>query len=189
MLILKNLHVITIFATSLVHKLLTTANAEVTRENLYNFIVFKGCLHYKTITSQNVLSEIQVKNFSFCRKVMLRSQDIQGFAFLTIPWFTKSVISWWVLWHHDEYCTWDRVDFCVHPLNQNLVQILVQNLVQVTKLGQLINISEGNYFQESSKQFEGLGLSFNKATCSNYSIMNYVKISLFYFFRRWLEDN
>ena len=85
MLILQNLHVITIFATSLAHKLLTTVIVEVTRENLYNFIVFKGYLHYKTITSQNVLSETQVKNFSVCRKVMLRSQDIQGFVLLTIP--------------------------------------------------------------------------------------------------------
>ena len=85
MVILKNLHIITIFATSLVHKLLNATIVEVTRENLYiNLIIFKGYLRYKTITSQNVVPEAQVKNFSVCRKVMFRSQDIQDFVFLTI---------------------------------------------------------------------------------------------------------
>ena len=28
---------------------------------------------------------------------MFRSQDIQVFVFLVIPWFTKSLTSWWVL--------------------------------------------------------------------------------------------
>ena len=45
---------------------------------------FKGYLHYKTITSQNVLSEAQVKTFLFCKRVMFHSQDIQDFVFLTI---------------------------------------------------------------------------------------------------------
>ena len=43
--------------------------------------IILGYLRYKTI---NVSSEAQIKN-SF------RSQDIQVFAFLTIPWFTESV--------------------------------------------------------------------------------------------------
>ena len=69
------------------------------RENLYiSLIVFKGYIRYKTITSQNVLSEAQVKNFSFCRKVMFRSNENHVFVFLIIPWFTKSVTSWWVLY-------------------------------------------------------------------------------------------
>ena len=46
--------------------------------------VFKGYLHYKTITPQHVLSEAQVKNFLFCGKIMLRSQDIQVFSYPTI---------------------------------------------------------------------------------------------------------
>ena len=37
---------------------------------------FKGYLRYKTITSHNVLSEAQVKNFLFRGKVMFHSQDI-----------------------------------------------------------------------------------------------------------------
>ena len=40
---------------------------------------------YKTITSQNVSSEVQIKNFLFRRKIMFCSQDIQVFVFLTIP--------------------------------------------------------------------------------------------------------
>ena len=46
---------------------------------------FKGDLRCKTVTSQNVSSEAQVKNFLFRRKVMFRSQVIQVFVFLTVP--------------------------------------------------------------------------------------------------------
>ena len=35
--------------------------------------------------------------FSHCRKAMFCSKDIQAFVFLTIPWFTKSAATWWVL--------------------------------------------------------------------------------------------
>ena len=44
----------------------------------------KGYLCYKTITSENVPSEVQIKNFLFPRKVMFRSRDIQIFIFSTI---------------------------------------------------------------------------------------------------------
>ena len=50
-----------------------------------NSHIVKGYLRYKTITSQNVPSEAQIKNFLFRRKIMFRSQDIQVFVFLTIP--------------------------------------------------------------------------------------------------------
>ena len=39
--------------------------------------------------------QAQVKNFLFPRKVMYRYQDIQVFVFLSIPWFTKSMMSIW----------------------------------------------------------------------------------------------
>ena len=71
---------------------------------------FKDYVHYKTIISQNVLFEAQIKNFLFCGKVMFRSQDIQVFVFLTISWFAKSMKSWWVLVHEIgcifEYISW-----------------------------------------------------------------------------------
>ena len=78
----------------------------------------------------------------FYRKIMLRSQDIQDFVFLTIPWFTKSVTSWWVLVHEArcifEYIFWTTTH-------------------EVTRLGQLIVISKENNFQQSFEQVGGLG--------------------------------
>ena len=48
------------------------------------------------ITTQNVSSEAQVQIFLFRGKVLFRSQDIEVFVFLTIPWFTN-------LWRDNEY--------------------------------------------------------------------------------------
>ena len=48
-------------------------------------IVIKGYLRYRTITSQNVSSKAQIKNFFIRRKVMFHFQDIQVFVFLIIP--------------------------------------------------------------------------------------------------------
>ena len=48
-------------------------------------MLLKGYLRYKMITSQNVPSEAQIRNFLFHRKIMFCSQDIQVFVFLTIP--------------------------------------------------------------------------------------------------------
>ena len=42
---------------------------------------FKGYLHYKTLTSQNLSSEAQVKIFLFRIKIIFHSQDIHVFAF------------------------------------------------------------------------------------------------------------
>ena len=51
-------------------------------------------LRYKTITSQNMSSEAQIKNFFISQKIFyFRSQDIQVFVFLKILWFTESVTS------------------------------------------------------------------------------------------------
>ena len=50
-----------------------------------NFVFYvKGCLRYKTITSQNVPYEVEVKIFLSRRKVTFRSQDIQ----VKVPCFT-----------------------------------------------------------------------------------------------------
>ena len=56
-------------------------------------MLLKGYLRYKTITSQTVSFEVQLRTFLFLRKVMFRSEDLQVFVFLTVPWFTKSVTS------------------------------------------------------------------------------------------------
>ena len=94
-----------------------------------------------TVTSQNVSSEAQANVFLFFRKVVFRSQEIKVFVFLTTSWFTKSVTSWWVL--HEtgyifEYIFWNTTHW-------------------ITKLGQPIDISKGNNFQESFEQFGGMG--------------------------------
>ena len=85
----------------------------------------------------------KLRMFLFCRKVIFCSQDIQVFVFLTIPWFTKHVMSWWVLVHDTgfifEYIFWTTT----HKVN---------------KIGQLIDISQGNNFHKSFEQFGGLGL-------------------------------
>ena len=49
-----------------------------------DYLLIKGYLCHKTITSQNVSSEEQVKNFLYCRKVTFPSQDIKIFIFLTV---------------------------------------------------------------------------------------------------------
>ena len=107
--------------------------------------LFKGYLRYKTIASQNVTSQAQLKNFLFFRKVIFRFRDIQVLVFLTIPWFNKSVTSWWVLVHETvyifEYIFWTTTHW-------------------VTKLGQPIGTSKHNNSQEPSKQFERLRLGF-----------------------------
>ena len=53
------------------------------------------------------------------------------------------------------------------------------------KLGKLIDLKKCNNIEETFKQLEGLGkvLGFSDlATCSSYSITNYVKILVFHFF-------
>ena len=112
----------------------------------------------------------RLRIFLFRRKVMFRSQDIQVFVFLIIPWFTKSVTSWWVLVHETgcifEYIFWTTTH-------------------EVIKRGQLIDINKGNNFQESFLTIWRTGamfqILFNLATCSNYSITNYLKIPVFHF--------
>ena len=73
---------------------------------------------------------------------MFLSQDILGFVFLTIPWFNKSVMSWWVLVYETgcifEFIFWAKTH-------------------EVTKLGQLIDISKGNIFLNSLKDLEDWG--------------------------------
>ena len=74
----------------------TSFSAWFLKNNISLLYSIKGCLRYKTTTSQNASSEAQVKNFLFCSKVMFRSQDIQVFVFLN----THDLPS---LWRHNEY--------------------------------------------------------------------------------------
>ena len=49
-----------------------------------------------------------LKIFLIFRKVMFCSQDVQGFTFLDIPWFTKSLTSRLVL-VHETGCTFEYI--------------------------------------------------------------------------------
>ena len=99
---------------------------------------------------------------------MLRSQDIQVFVFLTIPWFVKSVASW-VLVHETE-CIFEYL------LNHN-------SLTQQT--WPIDRYMQRQYFSGTFWTIWGLGLSFSSfSTCPNYSRTNYVKIPVFHFFEK-----
>ena len=108
--------------------------------------------------------------FLFYRKVMFRSQDIQVIIFLTTPWFSKSVTSWWV-------STWDRVHFLICLLNHSSLNHQTWSTDRY---------KQGQYFSEifwtiwrTGAKFQAL---FNLTTCSNYSMTNYVKFPVFHFF-------
>ena len=74
---------------------------------------------------------------------MFRSQDVQVFLFLTIPWVTKSVTSQWVL-VHETTCIFEYIFWATNH--------------EATKLGQLIDISKDNSFQKPFEQFGRLEL-------------------------------
>ena len=124
--------------------------------NLFSKQLLYFCyLYYKKITSQNVSSEPHLKIFFlFQRKAMFCSQDVRVFVFLTIPWFTKSTKSRWVL-VHKTVCIFECIFWTISHL--------------VIKLAQLVDINKGNNTGESFEQFGGLGLSSRSslATCSN----------------------
>ena len=76
----------------------------------------------------------------------------------------------------------------VHETRHIFEHIFSTTAHGITKLGQLIDISKGNNFQESYEQFGELRLNsrsfFNLATCSNYSLTIYVKIPVFHAFEK-----
>ena len=112
----------------------------------------------------------RLRTFLFCRKTMFGSQYIQSFWFLTIPWFTKSVMPRSVI------STWDKMHFWISFEHGSLHHQTW-----------LIDRWKANNIQESFEH-GGLGLScksfFNLATCSNYSITSYVPVFHFFFFEK-----
>ena len=113
----------------------------------------------------------RLRIFLFCRKVMLRSQDIQVFVFLNILWFFKSVMSWWVLVHET------RCIFLIYLLNHNSLTYQTWSFDRY---------KQGQYFSKIVWKISRTGAKFqalfNLATCSNYSITNYVKFAVIGFF-------
>ena len=111
--------------------------------------------------------------FLFRRKVVFRSQDIQVFVFLAIPRFRKSVTPWWVLVYETGCIFW------IYLLNHN-------SLTHQT--WSIDRWKQEKYFSETFLTIWRTGVMFqalfNLATCSNYSIINYVKIPVFHFFEK-----
>ena len=106
----------------------------------------------------------RLRIFLFHRKVKFHSQDIQVFVFLIIPWFTRSVMSWWA----------DRVHFGIHLLNCNSLN----HQTRPSKQGHYFSGIFWTIWRTGAKFL----VLFNLATCSNYSITNYIKIPVFHFF-------
>ena len=113
---------------------------------------------------------MQNDNFSKCaiwgqvilfhQKIMFRFQDFQVFVFLTIPWFTKFVTSWWVL-VHETGC----IFLWIYLLNHN----------------SLYHETWSTYKYKEGKEFSGIfcviwktgakfQVLFNLVTSSNYTI-------------------
>ena len=110
----------------------------------YTFVyIIKGYLHCKMAASQNVPSKAQIKIFFYFVKKLCSFSRHYVFVFLTIPWFTKSVTSRWVL-VHEIRCIFDYIFWTTNH--------------EVTKLGQLIDINKDNNFQWSFEQFGRLKL-------------------------------
>ena len=63
---------------------------------LVTFVMLKGCLHYKMITSQNVRSETQIKNFSFFAEKLCSILKIFKFFYFEPSHDLPN------LWCHDE---------------------------------------------------------------------------------------
>ena len=147
-----------IFTEKFIPKFFEICSNKCIRVNFW--LSLKGYLHYKTITSQNASFQAKVTIFLFRRKIIFGSQDIQGFVFLTIPWFTKYVTSWWVL-VHETWCIFDMV----YLLNHNS---LIHHMWSIDRY------KPAQYFSESfwtiwwtEVKYRAL---FDLVTCSNYSM-------------------
>ena len=95
--------------------------------------VIKGYLRYKTITSQNVPFEAQIKNFFISNKNYVPFSRYSSFCIFSHPMIYQiSDVTMSI-------STWDNVHFWIYLLNHNSWSH--------TKPGQLIDISKGTNFQ------------------------------------------
>ena len=112
----------------------------------------------------------RLRIFLFCRQVMLRSQDIQVFVFLTILIFQICDVMMRI-------STWDTVHFLIYLLNHNSLTYQTWSFNRY---------KQGQYFSKIVWKISKTGAKFqalfNLATCSNYSITNYVKFAVIVYF-------
>ena len=119
----------------------------------------------------------------FHRKIIVPfSRYSQGFIFLTILWFAKSVTSWWVL-ENETWCILEYLFWTSIHSSTKLGQIISDNGPTGNKAKLLLSV---NHSAKTIYQwFWWLVLSFRLfSTCSNYSITNYVKFFSVLFFER-----
>ena len=114
----------------------------------------------------------RLRIFLFRRKVIFHSQDIQAFVFLTIPWFTNDDVMMSI-------GTWDSVHFWIYLLNHNLLSHQTWP-VDRYKQGQQFS----GIFWKIWRNVAKFRAIFNLATCSYYSLTNYVMIPVFHLFQK-----
>ena len=132
----------------------------------------KDCVRYKMITSQNKSFETQAQIFFILQESYIPFLRYSSFAIFNIPWFTKSLTLWRIL-VHETGCMYEYIFWTTTHL--------------VTKLGQLIDTSNGNSFQESFEQFGGLAVSpksFSIQQLAPITLESIIKSPVFYFFEK-----
>ena len=122
-----------------------------------------GHLHCQTITSQNVPSEAQVKNFSVSYKSNVPFLRYSNFCIFNHPMIYQICDVMMSI------SSCDRVHFWIYFPNHNSLSHQTWSINWY---------KQGQYFSEifwaiwrAEAKFQDL---FNLATCSNYSIINYV---------------
>ena len=133
--------------------------------------IFKGYIHYKTITSENQLSNTQVKKFFILWKSYVpfsRYSSFRVFNQLMIYQICDLIMS---------ISTQDRVHFWMYLLNS------LSHHTWSTDRYKCVQYFSGIFWRiwRTVVKFQVL---FNLATCSNYSIISYVKIPVFHFFEK-----
>ena len=88
---------------------------EILKKSLLKFTedILKGYLHYKTITSQSVLSEAQVKKFFISQKSYVLFSRYSSFCGFGHPAIYQ------ICGVMNSISTWDRVHFWIYHLNHN----------------------------------------------------------------------
>ena len=138
----------------------------------YWYWLLKGYLHYQTITSQNVLSEVQVKNFFILWKCYTPFTRYSSFCNFN---------------HHMIYqicdvihiSTWDRVHFWIYLFNYNSISYHTWPTDRY-KQGQYFSAIFWTIWRTGAK----LQVLSNLAIFFKYSITSYVKIPVFQFFEK-----
>ena len=138
----------------------------------YWYWLLKGYLHYKTITSQNVLSEAQVKNIFILWKYYALFSRYSSFCIFNHRMIYQicDVIS---------IITWDRVHFWIYLLNHNSIS----HHTWPTN-----RYKQGQYFSAIFWTIWRTGAKFqvpsNLAIYFKYLLTSYVKIPVFHFFEK-----